>query len=88
MREFTQLPDLLAEVAKDKVIRMGPAARYPARFILLDDFFNYLPLIEKLEAKKVDLANLMELPTSWFGTQRPDRYSQQPGREHSGIPDF
>lgn len=67
MREFTQLPDLLAEVAKDKVVRMGPAARYPARFILLDDFFNYLPLIEKLEAKKVDLANLMELPTSWFG---------------------
>jgi len=43
MREFTQLPDLLAEIAKDKEIKMGPAARYPARFILLDDFYNIYP---------------------------------------------
>lgn len=67
MREFTQLPDLLAEIAKDKEIKMGPSARYPARFILLDDFYNYLPLIEKLGVKKVDLADLMDTPSSWFG---------------------
>lgn len=67
MIEFFKLIDLMAEIEKDKALLMSAAARYPVRFILLDDFYHYSMLIRELDVTRVDLSNKLEHDNAWFG---------------------
>ncbi|MDD4309200.1 MAG: BREX-4 system phosphatase PglZ [Candidatus Cloacimonetes bacterium] len=67
MIEFSKLESLIAEVATDTQVESGAQGRYPVRVILLDDFYHYMSLINKLNVRQIDLSELLESEDSWFG---------------------
>jgi len=67
MLSFENIPDLLAEVAKDSSLEGGSHGRYPIRFILLDDFHYYKELIGALRLPEIDLADKLERDDAWIG---------------------
>lgn len=70
MKRFEDYSSLQAEINADSATRAGQANRYAVRLILLSDFRYFHKLIETLNAKVIELSQLLEYDNNWIGMNR------------------